>query len=199
MSEEILCPIHGPYPAALGVCPHCAKSGSGRPQAPQPLSEADDDSPTDLGNNLRANRGYDDDSPTKLPKSPRGGHRILDLDEELTNLGPHSTGEETILESKEVGPQAIFWVKEGPRRGRIYKIKTETVIGRKDVDLIIDDPKVSATHAKIVEENGQYIIVDFRSKNGTFVNGERIRNETEIKENDLVKIGDVTFVFKVLG
>ncbi|HSN93903.1 MAG TPA: FHA domain-containing protein [Anaerolineaceae bacterium] len=198
MSEEILCPIHGPYPAELGVCPRCAKSGGGRPQAPRPLSEADDDSPTNLGNN-QGHRGYDDDSPTVLPKSPRGGHRILDLDEELTNLGPHSTGEETILESKEVGPQAIFWVKEGPRRGRIYKIKTETVIGRKDVDLTIDDPKVSATHAKIVEENGKYIIVDFRSKNGTYVNGERIRNETEIKENDLVKIGDVTFVFKVLG
>ena len=63
---------------------------------------------------------------------------------------------------------------------------------------MIDNPKVSTTHAKIVYENDHYVIVDFRSKNGTYVNGERIRAETIIKENDLVKIGEVTFVLKVL-
>jgi len=71
-------------------------------------------------------------------------------------------------------------------------------VGRKAADLVLDDPKVSSTHAKIVVENGQYILIDFHSKNGTCVNGERIRAETTLKENDIIKIGDVQFVLKIL-
>jgi len=49
-----------------------------------------------------------------------------------------------------------------------------------------------------VIEKDEYILVDFHSKNGTFVNGERIKAETTLKENDTVKVGDVVFVLKIL-
>ena len=71
-------------------------------------------------------------------------------------------------------------------------------MGRKSGDLILDDPKVSNPHAKFKFENDAFEIWDFGSKNGTFVNGERIRSATKLKENDEVKIGDITFVLKVL-
>ena len=121
------------------------------------------------------------------------------MDEQETNLGIHRYSDDvTELDVPVTGPQAILWVKEGKRRGRIYQVKEEMVIGRKNADLILDDPKVSTTHAKIVIENGEYILVDFHSKNGSYVNGERIKAETVIKENDTLKFGDVVLVLKVL-
>jgi len=170
-----------------------------RPQDPGPIGASDDDMPTDYfaardvssfqPNNM-------DDSPTVLPG---GSRRILDIDEQETNLGIYKYNDDvTELDVPEVGPQAILWVRDGRRRGRIYQVKEETTIGRKNTDLILDDPKVSTIHAKIVIEKDEYILVDFHSKNGTYVNGERIKAETILKENDTVKIGDVVFVLKIL-
>lgn len=199
MAQELTCPLHGPYPASYGTCPRCAKLAGARPQDPGPIGASDDDMPTDYftGRDDAAFQPNNvDEAPTVLPG---GSRRILDMDEQETNLGFQRQGDDvTELAVPEVGPQAILWVKEGRRRGRIYQIKEETIIGRKNADLILDDPKVSTTHAKIVIEKDEYILIDFHSKNGTFVNGERIKAETSLKENDTVKIGEVVFVLKVL-
>ncbi len=199
MAQELTCPLHGPYPASYGTCPRCAKLAGARPQDPGPIGASDDDMPTDYfagRDNAAFQPNNVDEAPTVLPG---GSRRILDMDEQETNLGFQRQGDDvTELAVPEVGPQAILWVKEGRRRGRIYQIKEETIIGRKNADLILDDPKVSTTHAKIVIEKDEYILIDFHSKNGTFVNGERIKAETSLKENDTVKIGEVVFVLKVL-
>jgi len=57
---------------------------------------------------------------------------------------------------------------------------------------------VSNPHAKITLEDETYVLWDFGSKNGTTVNDERIRAATELKENDVIKIGDTVMVLKVL-
>lgn len=202
MAQELTCSLHGPYPASYGTCPRCAKLSGARPQDPGPIGASDDDMPTDyFAGPAKPNyqAGNLDESPTVLPVGPSGSRRILDMDEQETNLGLNKYGDDvTELAAPVVGPQAILWVKEGRRRGRIYPLKDETIIGRKTADLIVDDPKVSTTHAKIVLEKDVYILVDFHSKNGTFVNGERIKAETPLKENDTIKVGDVVFVIKVL-
>lgn len=199
MTQELTCPLHGPYPASYGNCPRCAKMTGVRPQDPGPIGASEDDMPTDyFGGRERISGPQNnmDESPTILPG---GSRRILDMDEQETNLGIHRYSDDiTELDVPVTGPQAILWVKEGKRRGRIYQVKEEMVIGRKNADLILDDPKVSTTHAKIVIENGEYILVDFHSKNGSYVNGERIKAETVIKENDTLKFGDVVLVLKVL-
>lgn len=201
MANDLICPIHGPYSAALGSCPYCAKGNSGRPQAPQPL-DSEDDMPTDLGRGVGQGAARpvfnEDEAPTDLPVGREGRRRILDIDEEETDLGRRGDIDETEIEFKDEGPQAIFWAKDGSRRGKIYKIKNRMVIGRKKADLILDDPKVSENHAVVAFETDQFVIVDIKSTNGTFVNGEKIRSETILKENDLIKIGETTFVLKLL-
>lgn len=203
MAQELTCSLHGPYPASYGTCPRCAKVSGARPQDPGPIGASDDDMPTDyfsgpVMGSFQASNNMDE-SPTVLPGGAGGSRRILDMDEQETNLGIHKHGDDvTELDIPDVGPQAILWVKEGRRRGRIYPLKDESIIGRKNADLVVDDPKVSTTHAKIVLESGAYVLIDFKSKNGTFVNGERIRAETTLKENDTIKIGDMVFVIKIL-
>lgn len=56
-------------------------------------------------------------------------------------------------------------------------------------DIVLDDKMVSRQHAQlIVLENGQIIIKDLGSSNGTFVNGNRT-SESQLKAGDIVKCG----------
>lgn len=197
MSAELFCPTHGPYDAAYGSCPYCSGTNK-RPPVPQPL---EDEMPTDLGDN-QPNRYApfnEDDAPTDLGQARRPGGRFLDIDdEEATELGRRAIDDVTELDIVPTGLLGILWVRDGNRRGQIYKIKDGIVLGRNQGDLFIDDPKVSNPHAKFTVEEKQFILWDFGSRNGTFVNGERIRAATPLKENDTIKVGDTVFVIKVL-
>ena len=71
-----------------------------------------------------------------------------------------------------------------PRTGdRVDIIGDEFTIGRKKsaVNYCIDNNKtVSGTHAKIVNHNGEYFVVDLKSSNYTYVNGRMIQSHEEV-------------------
>jgi hypothetical protein len=73
-----------------------------------------------------------------------------------------------------------------------------TTIGRlDDNDICIPDGTVSRHHARIDMTDDGFTIVDLKSENGVFVNGERIE-EHFLKDGDQIEIGPGTkeFVFK---
>lgn len=199
MAAEKFCPTHGPYDASYGTCPYCSGAFK-RPPAPTPLSE--DDLPTDLGSpQPPSGGGYsDDEAPTDLGPGRYQGGRFLDIDdEEQTQLGRHARIEDiTELDIVPTGLLGLLWVRDGNRRGKTYQIKDGTTVGRREGDLMLDEPKVSNPHAKFRIEDDRFVIWDLASKNGTFVNGERIRAATPLNENDTIKIGDTVFVLKLL-
>ena len=53
--------------------------------------------------------------------------------------------------------------------------------------------RVSRRHCEIFLEKGLAAIRDFGSKNGTFVNDERLQGERELKNGDHLKIGPLEF------
>lgn len=56
-------------------------------------------------------------------------------------------------------------------------------------DIVINDPTVSSEHAKItILDSGNVVIKDLNSKNGTFVNGKRIVQDTPITASDAVTV-----------
>jgi pSer/pThr/pTyr-binding forkhead associated (FHA) protein len=70
------------------------------------------------------------------------------------------------------------------------------VIGRgKEADLILDDKAVSRTHAEIRNWDGDFVIKDLNSSNGTQVNGKSVAVAL-LKAGDTVGIGPVTFHFE---
>lgn len=86
-------------------------------------------------------------------------------------------------------------VEEGMQKGREFRFSAEAAVGRgKDNLVTVEDPRVSLRHAKIVLENGQYVLKDLASRNGTFVNGERV-TETPLGFGDKVKVGALTLSF----
>lgn len=175
--SELVCQTHGPYDESYGTCPYCSKNAN-RPAAPSPL---------------------EDDMLTEIAPAFRGSGAGVSFDDlDPTEFGRTSWEEATKLGLEDTSAVGILWIKEGARRGKIHRIKDGTIIGRSQGDIIMDDPKVSNPHAKLTLENEQFVIWDFGSKNGTAVNGERIRAATELNENDFIKIGDTIMVLKVL-
>jgi serine phosphatase RsbU (regulator of sigma subunit) len=62
-------------------------------------------------------------------------------------------------------------------------------IGRQpESDLIIRDSRASRSHARILMEQGEYIIEDCGSRHGTFVNGKRITRQP-LNNSDRIELG----------
>ena len=73
------------------------------------------------------------------------------------------------------------------------------VFGRDyDAAVWIDDPSVSRHHARIVVGEGEAILEDLGSKNGTLVNGEAIDAPTKLSDGDEIRIGRASVTFRVL-
>ncbi len=62
--------------------------------------------------------------------------------------------------------------------------------------ILVDDPAVSAEHARIVRVGEDYLLLDLRSSNGTFVNGERIRELHLLRDGDRIEVADSQFQFR---
>jgi len=63
-------------------------------------------------------------------------------------------------------------------------------IGRSaEADICLDRPLVCLHHADLVWRDGQHVLVDRASRQGTFVNGERIRGQRVLAPWDVVQIG----------
>lgn len=205
MAAELVCPKHGPYDASLKVCPICS-GGTVRPAQPRPLEE--DDMPTDAGlppqgatpHYQSGRSANEDDMETELPNyKKKAGRGFLDSDDiDETELPHRGRDDETELDFETSTAMAILWVKEGHRRGQIFKISKDRMEIGREADLVLDDEKASKHHAAVVIEDGQFVIWDLASRNGTYVNNEKIRAATPLKENDIVKIGSTIFVVKVL-
>ena len=65
------------------------------------------------------------------------------------------------------------------------------VIGRSpSSDIVIDEPYVSSTHARLTLQGPALVLEDLGSTNGTLVNGHVIGQPVTLREADEVQIGD---------
>ncbi|MCF3961602.1 FHA domain-containing protein [Streptomyces fuscigenes] len=68
--------------------------------------------------------------------------------------------------------------------------------GRKsDNHVVIVSASASRLHAEIRPEDGQFVLVDHNSRNGTYVNGNRVTRQV-LGAGDVIRIGDETFLFE---
>jgi pSer/pThr/pTyr-binding forkhead associated (FHA) protein len=95
-------------------------------------------------------------------------------------------------------PFATLFVTGGSLKGHRYPVRTPIVnIGRADYnDLVLADPSVSTTHAKLQRREGVFVLVDLDSTNGCFVDGERVHGEVPIGPGATLRIGDVPLLFE---
>ncbi len=96
------------------------------------------------------------------------------------------------------GGFASFLVRSGGLAGQRLSVNTPVVnIGRADYnDLVVPDPSVSTSHAKLQRREGVWVLVDLDSTNGTFVDGEQVKGEAPLAPGAAVRFGDVQLVFE---
>ena len=79
---------------------------------------------------------------------------------------------------------------------RSHPCTPTTAIGRVEGDILLPDPKVSSRHARMVCHSDGWHIEDLGSRNGTFVNGQRITGATRLKAGDTILIGSTELLFE---
>jgi pSer/pThr/pTyr-binding forkhead associated (FHA) protein len=97
-----------------------------------------------------------------------------------------------------VAPIASLLVRTGSLRGRRMPIRVPVVsVGRADFnDIVLAEPSVSTTHAKLQRREGLWVITDLGSTNGTFVEGEPVVGETDLAPGTTIRFGDVAVLFE---
>jgi phosphoserine phosphatase RsbU/P len=87
------------------------------------------------------------------------------------------------------GPASLVVLDPNGHRKRVPVDPIPFLIGRQpDNHLILRDSRVSRSHARIVVENGGYVLEDLASRHGTFVNGKRVQRKT-LDNTDRVEFG----------
>ena len=94
---------------------------------------------------------------------------------------------------------ASLIITSGKQEGDYYPLGRRTnVIGRDEALLIqVLDNMVSRKHLQIRydERIGKYYAYDMKSRNGVYVNNQRISGETPLADGDVILVGLTTLLF----
>src|SRR5438067_11899967 len=89
-----------------------------------------------------------------------------------------------------------FQVLDGVDKGRVYRdLPIPITIGREEGNLLrLNDERVSRFHAKIQLDNGDIILTDLDSTNGTRINGNPVQIR-RLRPGDRVGVGRSILIF----
>jgi Nif-specific regulatory protein len=84
----------------------------------------------------------------------------------------------------------------GPMAGEVLPLLAPTMtLGRDPTCTIcLADRSVSRAHCELAQANGEWVVRDLGSANGTFVNGMQVRQHA-LREGDQIKAGESVFLF----
>ena len=93
-------------------------------------------------------------------------------------------------------PAVTFQVIEGIDKGRVFrKLLTPVTIGREEGNVLrLNDERVSRFHAKVQTDNGEVILTDLESTNGTRVNGAIVQIR-RLRAGDRISVGRSLLLF----
>jgi len=145
-----------------------------------------------------AARGRRSVPPVTAAHPPTGaGARLSDT---LHGLPPSALAGPVTPTEPQVAPLASLLVRSGSLKGRRLAVKVPVVnIGRAEFnDVVIADPSVSTSHAKLQRRDTVWVLSDLGSTNGTFVEGERVSGEIALGPGSTLKFGEVAVLFEPL-
>jgi DNA-binding CsgD family transcriptional regulator len=140
-------------------------------------------------------------SPTPGPASPP-----LRRDNGAVAFPPHSLSPTELAALLEAERQSIAFLayRDGAGEFRLCPLEDleQLTIGRADEsDLVLGwDAEVSRAHARLERAGGGWTLVDDGlSRNGSFVNGERVLGRKRLRDGDSLRFGDSAMLFRSAG
>jgi signal transduction histidine kinase/pSer/pThr/pTyr-binding forkhead associated (FHA) protein len=87
-------------------------------------------------------------------------------------------------------------VLQGPDKGRRFELPdSPAVLGRDSRQIPLTDQTVSRRHAELVPLEGEWVLKDMGSVNGSYLNGVRVDNRRALKLGDQIRVGRTLMVF----
>jgi hypothetical protein len=90
---------------------------------------------------------------------------------------------------------------DGTGSQHVFSLSAEespAAVGRRpDNDIALSwDQEVSRRHAELVHTPEGWTIVDIGSRNGSFINGERVADRHTLRDGDVLRFGDTVVLFR---
>ena len=77
------------------------------------------------------------------------------------------------------------------QRGRTYPLGDELTLGRAaGCHVTVDDTFVSQIHARVLARDGQYLVEDLGSTNGTYLNRKKVSGPMVMQRGDRLQVGN---------
>ncbi len=125
---------------------------------------------------------------TDDPKTKRRATSIdqtVEISADVQQLLTRMAGEQT--------PTRCLVVMGGLDVGRVLPLRQDRVVAGRDpsCDLVVTDSGTSRRHAELERTGDDYTITDLDSRNGVFVNGERVKSR-QLRDGDKILLGQAT-------
>ncbi len=193
MSGEVKrCENGHTYSSDEAFCPYCPAPDNARTQFTVPEG---------------ANQGFtgtDDDKTVIETQAPQLFPTPEDLDKTVIVSSPEPVLAPPVQVSapnpgnrKLVGWFVTFDISPYGTDFKLYEGRTRIGRGSQN-DIVLPHSGVSDIHALMLFREGRFIMEDQLSTNGTFVNDVSIFEKTVLKDNDVIRIGSITFKLKVI-
>lgn len=130
--------------------------------------------------------------------SPRFGAESTVRDEEQNDDTGLLVSSQAHLSYADVVRPIVAQLRVSTDDGVIPLTDSEYLIGRhRENTIVLPDPGVSGFHARIYRGPDGYVLEDLKSRNGTWVNGERVFQVT-LTSGDRVHVGTTDLLYEVL-
>jgi len=136
--------------------------------------------------------------------SPRASLSLPDSDAAGTQMGS-IPAPRSAIPTKTLSRKKTTFAKKRPSMatltsddGTMYPLLEDvTTVGRTEDNIVaLRDPSVSSRHARVIR-SGTFDIEDLGSRNGTYVNGEKVVEKRTLADGDLVRFGKLVLTFNV--
>ena len=88
-------------------------------------------------------------------------------------------------------PTDVVVVEPAEQAGRRYPLGDEVTVGRAaGCQIIVDDNYVSQLHARLFLRDGQLLVEDLGSTNGTYLNRAKVSGPTVMQRGDRLQVGN---------
>jgi len=115
---------------------------------------------------------------------------------------PPSEEEPEPMKETVAGPLDVLFavIVKGPEGQQRYEFKRRDItIGRSsESDIVLRRTDISRRHARILVRDDRCVLIDLKSENGTYFNGQRVGSPLVINPTDQVTIGDYSLYVEPL-
>ena len=88
-------------------------------------------------------------------------------------------------------PPRLVVVEPVDQRGRAFPLGPEVTVGRAaGCQITLDDTYASQIHARVFQRDGQYLVEDLGSTNGTYLNRQKVAGPMLVHQGDRLQIGN---------